>query len=163
MRYRGIIILGFLIGCKATQPSSSPSYSEDLSVLRPQKEVIIQTDTTNPVASFTPLEGHIKAELDSIVRYSIAKNQEGKLVNGFVIQVYTGNNRDRANAIRRKMDDYFPELSPKISYYQPNFRVKAGQFTDRLEAHRVFKDVKEEFPKALLIPERFTFEYERTE
>ncbi len=161
MRYCGLIILILLASCKTTQPVATATYSEDLSIHRPAMEVPVSIDTIpTETVTFVPLEGHIKQELDSIVRISIAQNREGKVVNGFVIQVYTGNSRDQANTIRRQMEDYFPELEPKISYHQPNFKVKAGRFTDRLRAHRIFEQVKEEFPRALLIPERFTMIYE---
>ncbi|MEQ9405336.1 MAG: SPOR domain-containing protein [Cyclobacteriaceae bacterium] len=162
MRNCGIIILILLVGCKAAPPASTASYSEDLSVYRP-KPVMTNTDSAKVETlkeAFTPLEGHIKAELDSIVRVSVAQNKEGKLVNGFIIQLYTGNSRDEANAVWNRFDELFPGLSPKVSYLQPNFRVKAGRFTNKLKAQRIFRDIKAEFPKALLVPERFIMNYE---
>ena len=64
------------------------------------------------------------------------------------------------NEMRNQMSELFPELQPKVSYHQPNFRVKAGRFTNRLEANRIHRAVKEEFPRALLIPDRFRLVYE---
>ncbi|MEQ6167034.1 SPOR domain-containing protein [Ekhidna sp. MALMAid0563] len=119
-------------------------------------------ETTQEVITepYAPLTGHIKAELDSIAKVAYEQNKDGQYVDGFVIQVYSGNSRQDANDARYKMNEYFPELSSKVSYHQPNFRVKAGKFTNRLRAHRVYADVKEEFPRALLIPERFFLRYE---
>ena len=48
------------------------------------------------------------------------KCKEEKIVDGFVIQVYNGNSRDRANEVWRQMDENFADLAPKISYHQPN-------------------------------------------
>ena len=167
MRAHRLIILLLLAACKATTPSaSSGSYSEDLSIHRP---VIMPTnddtngDTTQEVAqteAYKPLTGHIKQELDSIAKVALAENKAGRYVDGYVIQVYSGNSREAANQARYKMNEYFSELSPKVSYHQPNFRVKAGKFIDRLEANRVHQQVKEEFPRALLLPERFLIKYE---
>ncbi len=160
MRYCGIII-AFLVACKAAPPTATlPTYEEDLSVHRPEMDTTTVNAEVAKTEEFVPLTGHIKAELDSIVRVSVAQNKEEKLVDGFVIQVYNGNSRDRANEVWRQMDRNFSELSPKISYHQPNFRVKAGRFTDRLKAHRIFQRVKEEFPKSLLVPERLSMTYE---
>ncbi len=160
MRYCGIVI-ALLVACKAAPPATTlPNYEEDLSVHRPKMDSVIVENTSPQTEEFKPLVGHIKAELDSIVRVSVAQNKEEKLVEGFVIQVYNGNSRDRANEVWRQMDENFTDLSPKISYHQPNFRVKAGRFTDRLKAQRIFQKVKEEFPKALLVPERLSMNYE---
>ncbi|MEP5614265.1 MAG: SPOR domain-containing protein [Cyclobacteriaceae bacterium] len=161
MRYSGIIILSLLVACKAAPPAATiPTYEEDLSVHRPQLDSSLVISDVPATEAFVPLKGHIRAELDSIVKISVALNKEEKLVEGFVIQVYNGNSRDRANEVWRQMDSNFPELVAKVSYHQPNFRVKAGRFTDRLTAHRVFREVKEEFPKALLVPERLAMNYE---
>ena len=107
-----------------------------------------------------PLIGHIKAELDSISKISLEQKKQGKLLDGFVILVYSGNDRDAANNIRNQMYQNFSELKPKVSYHQPSFRVKAGQFEDRLEGTRICAEVKKEFSRALLVPERFRIVYE---
>lgn len=161
MRYCGIVILLILASCKPTQPTATASYSEDLSIHRPKMEVDTSANSVETITEdFEPITGHIKAELDSIIRISVAQNKESKVVEGYIIQVYTGNSRERANDIRRKVDSYFPDLEPKITYRQPNFQVKAGRFTDRLKAHKTLQALQEEFPKALLVPERFKISYE---
>ena len=164
MRNCGIIILIFLFGCKAAPPASTPTYKEDLSVHRPKLEVATEQDLTSGdqllTEDFAPITGGIKAELDSIVKISIAANKERKLVDGFFIQVYNGNNREQASKIRDEIAEFYPDLNPKVSYHQPNFRVKAGQFTDRLTAYRIYQDIKIDFPKALLVPDRFVMKYD---
>ncbi len=161
MRNSRIIILLLFAACKAAPPATTlPTYEEDLSVHRPPMDSLAAKSDAVQSEEFVPLTGHIKAELDSIVRISVAQNKVEKLVDGFVIQVYNGNSRDRANEVWGLMDTNFPDLAPEISYHQPNFRVKAGRFTDRLKAHRVFRQVKEEFPKALLVPERLSMTYD---
>ena len=164
MRTYRLIILCFLAASKATTPTSTSVYSEDLSIHRPVMMELESdsVETTQEVITepYTPLTGHIKAELDSIAKVAYEQNKDGQYVDGFVIQVYSGNSRQDANDARNKMYEFFPELSPKVSYHQPNFRVKAGKFTNRLRAHRVYAEVKKEFPRALLIPERFLLKYE---
>ncbi len=163
MRINRLIIVLFLAACKATTPTSSVKYSEDLSVHRPEiPESASSGDSKQEVIeeSYKPLSGHIAQELDSIARVAYEQNKAGKYIDGYVIQIYSGNDRDDANAARSKMYEFFPELDPKISYRQPNFRVKAGKFTDRLRANRIHQQVKEEFPRAILLPERFLEKYE---
>lgn len=164
MRANRLIILLLLTACKAASPSSTTgSYTEDLSINRPVMTDEAEQATENQEAqteSYIPLSGHLKQELDSISKVALAENRQGKYIDGYVIQVYSGNNRETANSARSKMYEFFSELEPKISYHQPNFRVKAGKFTDRLKANRIHQLVKEEFPRALLLPERFLIKYE---
>lgn len=165
MRTYRLIILLLLGACKATTPtSSSGSYSEDLSVHRPaleqRQEPTENVENQVMQEAYVPLSGHIKTELDSINKIALAQNKEGRYVDGYVIQVYSGNSRDAANRAKSDMYVFFPELSPRVSYHQPTFRVKAGRFINRLQANRVHQAVKRKFPRALLLPERFLLKYD---
>ena len=167
MRFDRLILLLFLAACKASTPASSTaSYSEDLGIHRPvivpveEKEEAGAETQDIKTEPYKPLEGHIKSELDSIAKVAFAENKDGKYVDGYVIQVYSGSSREEANQARYRMSEFFPELEPKVSYRQPNFRVKAGKFTNRLKANRIHQQVKDEFPRALLLPEKFLVKYE---
>lgn len=141
--------------------TSTDSYEEDLSVLRPELETpkaTIPKDTT----AYTPyVSGQISREslaiteeLDSINQIIIQRNSELKFVDGYTIQIYTGNDDEAARQAKEHAQLMFPELEPVISYNQPTFKVKVGSYHNRLEAHKVFESLKEDFPYALLIPER---------
>lgn len=165
MRSYRLAILLLIAACKASTPASSTSeYSEDLSIHRPQNQPPENPEIVNSTKSsaqeYFPLTGHIKNELDSIGRLSYEQNKSGRYVDGFIIQTYSGTSRQEANDILTKMTELFPNLNAKISYRQPSFRVKGGKFIDRLEANRKYNDVKKEFPRALLIPERLLITYE---
>jgi hypothetical protein len=103
-------------------------------------------------------QNHIKSELDSVLSTIRASRSEIEFLNGFTVQVYSGNNREQANEIKTQVYQAFEEYDPEISYIQPNFKVKIGRFFDRLEANKVYTRVKAEFPKAIVIPERIYFE-----
>lgn len=166
MRIDRLTILLLLVGCKAATPpsASNGAYSEDLSIHRP----VIVIEEAQPagatpaltIEQYVPMEDHIAVELDSISKIALAENKAGKYVDGFVIQIYSGNDRSKANSALAEIADDYPDLNPKMSYRQPNFRVKAGRFTNRLQANRIYEQVKGAFPKALLIPERFLLKYD---
>ncbi len=163
MRIDRLIILLLLAGCKAATPTSSSSYQENLSVHRPSFESEVKEEKNELLLQkekYTPLTGHIGEALDSIAKIAYQQNKKGRYVDGYVIQVYSGSSREEANEAQIKMTELFPALGPKVSYRQPSFRVKGGQFIDRLEANRIYNQVKEQFPKALLIPDRLLISYE---
>jgi hypothetical protein len=75
-------------------------------------------------------------------------------VDGFAIQVYTGTNSEEARKIRGKVISLLPDTPVRLFYDEPNFKVKAGRFFNRIEAQEYFSIVKEEFPTAIIIPDK---------
>ena len=47
-----------------------------------------------------------------------------------------------------------PDSRPETKYEQPIYRVRVGEFGDRLQAQNVYAELAEEFPGAIVIPSR---------
>ncbi|MEM9896797.1 MAG: hypothetical protein AAF789_10545 [Bacteroidota bacterium] len=161
---RLIWLLVALASCKATVKTTAATYEEDLSVHRPPlnyEETEPQQEEQKEIfEKFTPLTGSIKDELDSIMKISAQWNKKNNVVNGYVIQIYSGISREEANNVHEQAYLLYPELQPKIIYRQPNFRVRLGRFTERLRATRIYTNVKKDFDQALLVPDRFRISYD---
>lgn len=166
MRAAGLIIVTFLLaaGCKTSSvtTTTAEAYQEDLSGLRlpiKQKTEEPKIDSSKFVTSGPP-KGHLKSELDSINQLIIIKNKSQRFVDGYTIQIYTGINREEATTAQDQAMALDAALKPVIEYHQPTYKVKIGQYTDRLKAHQVYEYVKKTFPLALLIPERIGVDYD---
>lgn len=156
-----LALLGVVISCKPTQIATTTadvSYNEDLSVHRPNVSVnpTTNSESEKPVIepASDPLVGHIKAEMDSINSLIKERNARSGYTEGYTIQVYTGLEREAAEEALDLALSLDQELNPVITYHQPSYKVKVGFYTNRLEAHEVFQSLKNNFPKALMIPER---------
>lgn len=155
-----IIYMLVAAGCATTQTSgtSSSAYSEDLSILRPvfedpktlsaTTEEPRKKDTVEP--KFTVNES-LHVVLDSIDSFNIAR----RYVEGFTIQVYSGQKKEDALSIKKNMDQSLPELKAEMTYVQPTFRIKAGKYYTQLDAQKDYASVKRFFPNAILVPEKF--------
>jgi len=159
MRYYRFLILSLILcGCKTSQVTqSTQSYKEDLSLYRIEKELkpeFVNKDEPNEIADAVILSGDITAEIDSINAIIIAQNKERNIRDGFTIQVYVGDNRGSARNALAYVEKYYPDLESKITYRQPDYRVKTGAFYERLEATRIYNEIKTSFPKAILLPEK---------
>lgn len=152
------LFLHFLFGCAAQQTTDS-TYYEDLSRLRPKVTVpvdvpaktIIQTNKV--VASVTPqytVNTKVDAVLDSIDRYNLVR----KFIDGYTIQIYSGQNREAAMETKKKMADEVPELTAIMQYQQPKFRVTIGRYYTKLEAQPDLVLLRKSFPAAILVPEK---------
>ena len=153
-----------VVGCASTQSTTSSStqtskYSEDLSVWHPKVETT-ETPTVNPAEDrkATPyveprfaINKQVDEVLDSIDRLNGAR----KFVEGFTIQVYSGLKREDALNAKKTLSTSFPTIESEVQYNQPNFRVKAGRYYDRMNAQRDFLLVKRLFPSAIVIPDKF--------
>ncbi|MGB5930450.1 MAG: SPOR domain-containing protein [Cyclobacteriaceae bacterium] len=155
------VISAMLAGsaCKPTETgnkSGRDRYQEDLSKVRKEYEL----EDAEPEEEFSEKEitvapsGHVNERLTIV--YDTLKRRRGNnpVVQGFTVQVYAGPSRNAANEAKEKVYQTLQNVSPELEYMQPNFKVKVGQFIDRLEAQKMYSQLREEFPQALIIPEK---------
>lgn len=150
----------------ATTLTSSAVYEEDLSVYRPTFEIEdenINEESLDPVVHATTAEyvtptNDIKAELDTVL-YRIKKSRENiQYIDGFSIQLYSGNSRDMANQVKVKTYEVLEEQRPRVSYDQPNYKVRVGEYYSRLEANTDFVTLQKHFSRAVLVPVKIKIE-----
>ncbi|MEJ2004321.1 MAG: SPOR domain-containing protein, partial [Cyclobacteriaceae bacterium] len=75
-------------------------------------------------------------------------------VDGYTIQIYTGSSSDDARKLRGKAISLMDDDDVELFYDEPNFKVKVGQYFSRLEAQGDYGKLKEEFPMAIIIPDK---------
>ena len=134
-------------------------YSENLTEFRPRYKV--EEENTNSVAS-TPAASQtnvrpsndVTARVDAAMEQIAVANKNVRYAQGYRIQIYSGNNRDEANNARNRSYALFPDITPHIVYNQPTFRVKVGDFVDRLDAQRVYAGLVAEFPNAMVVQDK---------
>jgi len=154
-------LIALLAGCKpytSTTTTQPGKYSEDLSSLRTKVEAPVDSaQTTSQLPKKTTyveakysVNKQLDNTLDSINRINLSR----KVVDGFTIQVYSGLDREAALNAKKDLTTSLPELESEIQYNQPNFRVKAGKYFNRLDAQKDFVAIKKVFPSAIVIPDR---------
>ncbi|MDZ4713966.1 MAG: SPOR domain-containing protein [Cytophagales bacterium] len=149
-----MILSSFSVGF--SQKSNDRSYyHEDLYPLRPKfNEVIdtVQHTEHRPKERVIPVKNvntRVNNVLDSINRFNITR----KFIDGYTIQIYSGQNREEAMNAKKKMNAD-PGLNGILEYNQPKFRVRVGNYYSRLEAQRDLQQLKTIFPNAILVPEK---------
>jgi hypothetical protein len=139
--------------------SNSKPYSEDLSRLRPKIEMLAEVKKNNdsvkdvkpPIAPIKNINAKVDIVLDSIDRFNLTR----KFIDGFTIQIYSGQKKEDAMNVIKKMKEEVPELNANpIRYEQPKFRVTVGKYFSRLEAQPDLLALKKKFLSASLVPEK---------
>jgi hypothetical protein len=134
-------------------------YSENLADFRPKYKVEEETGTSaasTPASSQTNVRpsNDVTAKVDAAMDQMAVANKSVRYAQGYRIQIYSGNNRDEANNARNRSYALFPEITPHMVYNQPTFRVKVGDFVDRLDAQRVYAGLLADFPNAMVVQDK---------
>jgi len=133
-------------------------YHEDLSKLRPkfeQTEVTPTKDTTRKVqivavAPTKTVNAKVDVVLDSLDLFNLMR----KYIDGYTIQIYSGQKKEEAMNTKKKLLEEIPELNANVQYQQPKFRVTVGKYFSKLEAQRDLLMLRKKFAAAILVPEK---------
>jgi hypothetical protein len=107
--------------------------------------------TNNSAASTVP---SINRTLDLVLDTMATNNRKIRYASGFRIQVYVGNERQAADDAKLLIYQNFPELSPYLTYTQPTYRLKIGDFMRRIDSERYYAAIKQLLPNAQIQPDR---------
>ncbi len=72
---------------------------------------------------------------------------------GFRVQIYNGNDRNKANALKVDFIRRYPSVRTYMSYIQPQFRVKVGDFRTRAEAQHFLQEINRIYSPVMIVPD----------
>ncbi len=152
-----------------TTAASYNDYSEDLSAARPVFSPAPRPATSAPAplpsgrvsdnprrqGQVLPAEAlHVNRRLDALLDTIAVQNRRVRYAPGYRVQVYVGNERAAADAAKLQLYQQFPELSAYMSYQQPTYRLKVGDFMRKLDAERYFSKLRTMFTSAQMQPDK---------
>lgn len=154
------LLFHLLMSC-AAQKTNDKSYYESLDDVRSRVTVLADsapnTTTTTvikqepkPVSFTKTVNEKVDVVLDSIDRFNLMRRS----VDGYTIQIYSGQNREEAMNIKKKMSTDLPDISANLQYQQPKFRVTVGKYYSKLEAYQDLTKLRKSFSSAILVPEK---------
>lgn len=73
---------------------------------------------------------------------------------GYRVQIFSGSNRSAAFNAQARFNREYPELRTYITYHEPNFKVRAGDFRTRIEAERMKNQLTDTFSAMFIISEK---------
>jgi hypothetical protein len=158
------LIIPVLSGCskKTTLTASSADYREDLSSVRPRFDYVepaIEKRTESKPADNTykptgdkPL--YVNKRLQTVLDTMAQQNKAIRYVSGYRIQLYVGNVRQEADNAKSYIYQSFPDLNPYVSYSQPTYRVKAGDFMYRSDAEQYLEQIRGQYSSAVILADR---------
>ncbi|MBK0381351.1 SPOR domain-containing protein [Pedobacter sp. SD-b] len=67
-------------------------------------------------------------------------------VYGYRVQIYYGPDRKQAYNEQARFKSYYPEYETYLSYMQPNYSIKVGDFRNKADAQKLSNDLRPAFP-----------------
>ncbi len=89
-----------------------------------------------------------------VTNNSANKSASSVVVYGFRVQAYFGTDRKEAYKIQVKLKQQYPNFETYISYNLPNYRIKIGDFRNRLEAEKLLSQLRPTYPTLFIFNER---------
>lgn len=92
--------------------------------------------------------------IQNLVDKHILQNRKDNCVTGYRIQILSKNSSsvdmETLVGIRDKFEAEHPDLVAYLQYFDPEFKIRIGNFKNRLECLPVLKMLQEEFPDHIL-------------
>ncbi|GHE29329.1 SPOR domain-containing protein [Sphingobacterium griseoflavum] len=81
------------------------------------------------------------------------KNAKRVKVRGFRVQIFSGSSRNDAYAVQSRFQNAYKDISSYVSYDEPNYRVKVGDFRSRAEATSFMRVLRSQYNNVFVFTE----------
>ena len=124
--------------------------TEDLSAYRPKYPA---ADASDPAASVAPTH-HVNEKVAVLMDTVASVNKNIRYAQGYRILAYNGSERQTVMDLRRSIIARLPDEKDYLTYQQPNFRLKVGDFFSRIEAQQVLNQIADLIPNAQIVQDQ---------
>ena len=94
------------------------------------------------------------SKISKLIEDHRAATSKIDFMEGYRVQIFfdSGNNsKSNAEAAKTKFSAQYPEIPIYLSFKEPNFKVRVGDFRTRNEARGFLKQISIEYPNAFVI------------
>ncbi|MBQ6771671.1 MAG: SPOR domain-containing protein [Bacteroidales bacterium] len=119
--------------------------------------VILIICMVSAAISFAQSHGSVNIEQDDRIESLISKQRQlyklDSSFNGYRIHVFMeiGNEAlKHAEEVKKQFEKAFPDIPIYLTYAEPYFRLRAGDFRNRVEAEKCLRRIKPRFKEAFV-------------
>lgn len=81
------------------------------------------------------------------------KNGKRVKVRGFRVQIFSGSSRNAAYAAQASFERSYKGIGAYVTYAEPNYRVKVGDFRSRAEATNFMRELRSQYNNVFIFTE----------
>jgi hypothetical protein len=124
--------------------------------------VAAQHPNVKPVSSKETTKGEVKVIMDTKIASAISRLRKGtkttrETIDGYRVQIFSmsGNDaRNEAERVKKDFDKRFPDVRSNLTYLQPNFKIRCGDFRTKAEAKGFINDISRYYPGAYIVRDK---------
>ena len=91
--------------------------------------------------------------IQKLIDRHIELNATVKRVSGWRIQLMSNSDRDEVNRAKAQFLTAHPNAKTYLTYQQPYFKLRVGDFADKNEAYKYMKDINDDFKGIFIVPD----------
>ncbi len=97
---------------------------------------------------------HISGDhrIEKLVRLNIANKKKGYSFKGYRIQILSASSfNSNVDSLKKYTEDFeklFPDIPAYLQYFDPDFKIRVGNFHSRLEAIPALKRIRKKYPNS---------------
>lgn len=91
--------------------------------------------------------------VSELVKKHIEFNERLRTVPGYRVQIASlsgPNSRNQAFELKARFKETYPDVEVYIVFSEPNFRIKVGDFTSKLDAYVFMQKIKDTYPGTIV-------------
>ncbi|MDZ4757001.1 MAG: hypothetical protein SGJ10_02525 [Bacteroidota bacterium] len=92
--------------------------------------------------------------VDSLMEAQIAKNKETNSISGYRVQLMQTTDRKKANDSKTALLEKYPDMDVYITFQAPNYKVRVGNYTKRIDCVTIYKLLLNDFPQSFVVPDK---------
>ena len=99
------------------------------------------------------------SRIDSLVELNIAYNKLFPNISGYRIQIFMGSGNDalsNAEIVKNDFELNFQGNTAYITFREPYYRVRVGDYRTRLEANQLLKAIRKSYQDAWIIQDKIS-------
>ncbi len=97
-------------------------------------------------------------EFETLVEDYKKENKKTAAIKGYRIQIVSTTNRAQVYQTKSEFYRQFKDVPTYIEYQQPNFKLRIGNFRNKLEATKALTEVSEFYPDAFITRESISMD-----
>ncbi len=94
-------------------------------------------------------------EINELVQLHTAVNKNHKHISGFRIQIFSGSSYDHPiedlQLFKENFEKDFPDIPAYLNYIDPDFKIRVGNFRNRLDCIPTLKKIRRRYPSCYAV------------
>ena len=100
---------------------------------------------------------NMSPKVEEILNKKIALDKEKPVIAGYRLQLYFGGNRNEAAEIKARFTSLYADYNAYLIYQQPYFKLRVGDFRNRITAGNFQKIILKDFPAVFIVKDDIAF------